>query len=199
MPTDSFTDVMLRLRAGDPAAVAALFGRFTDQLVRLARERIGARLQGKVDAEDVLQSVYRTFFRRHAEGQFHLDGWDGLWSLLTLLTLRKCRRWRQYFYAASRDVRAEVALGAHGSDEPTAQCFDREPAPDEAAALADLVESLLRCLNSRDRQIVSLRLQQWTPGETAEQLRLPERTVFRVLEHVRERLRRMFDETAMPE
>jgi hypothetical protein len=30
----------------------------------------------------VLQSVYRSFFLRHAEGEFAFTGWDGLWALL---------------------------------------------------------------------------------------------------------------------
>ena len=40
--------------------------------------------------EDVMASVFKSFFRRHAEAPFDLSSWDSLWSLLTLITLRKC-------------------------------------------------------------------------------------------------------------
>jgi RNA polymerase sigma-70 factor (ECF subfamily) len=185
-PSDSFSDVMQRLREADPEAASIVFRRFATQLVALARARLGARLQGKVDPEDVLQSAYRTFFRRHAEGEFDLDGWDGLWALLTVITIRKCGRWREHFHAAIRDVRREVA--------DDASTVDPAPAPEEAAVLDETVEMLLRGLSPRDRDIVSLRLQGYTALEIAEQLVLPQRTVFRVLERVKRQLRRRRDQ-----
>jgi RNA polymerase sigma-70 factor (ECF subfamily) len=194
-PTDSFADVMQGLRQADPQAASALVRRFADRLTALARTRLGERLRAKVDADDVVQSAYRTFFRRHAGGEFELDGWDGLWALLTVLTVRKCGRWRQHFQAAARDVRREVPAGGSSSDAaPVLQALAREPAPDEAAALAEMVEGLLRGLRPRDRDVLSLRLQGYTPAETAARLRLPERTVFRILDRVKDRLRRLRDE-----
>ena len=92
-PHSSFDGVMADLRAGDQAAAAAVFRRFATRLAGLAGAKLDARLRGKVDPDDVLQSVYRSFFGRHAAGQFDFDGWDGLWSLLTTITVRKCAAW----------------------------------------------------------------------------------------------------------
>ena len=57
-PTESFDDVMGRLRAGEQSAAATeIFHRFARRLIGLARTRLDDRVRGKVDAEDVLQSV----------------------------------------------------------------------------------------------------------------------------------------------
>ena len=55
-----------------------------------------------------MQSVFKSFFRRHAEGQFDLSGWDSLWALLTVITLRKSGHKAKEYLAACRDVRREV-------------------------------------------------------------------------------------------
>ena len=54
-----------------------------------------------------MQSVFKSFFRRHAEGQFDLAGWDSLWALLTVITLKVRPQGKEYL-AACRDVRREV-------------------------------------------------------------------------------------------
>ena len=76
-----FRSVDASLRNGDEAASAEVFERFTGRLIALARSRLDQRLQGKVEPEDVLQSVSRSFFVRQRDGKFSLDGWDSLWSL----------------------------------------------------------------------------------------------------------------------
>jgi RNA polymerase sigma-70 factor (ECF subfamily) len=188
---------MARLRAGDQPAAAEVFHRFAERLIALARTRLDHRLRQKVDPEDILQSVYKSFFRRHRQGAFELAGWDGLWSLLTVLTLRKCGRWRVRFRAECRDVDRETSLAAL-SESAGWQALAREPTPAEAAVLTDTVEHLLHSLEERDRAIVSLTLQGYSVAEVARQLGRPERTVFRVLERVKRRLRRLENSDDLP-
>ena len=95
---------MTRLRGGDDRAAAEVFRRFTHRLIGLARSRLDHLIRRKVDPEDILQSVYRTFFRRYARGAFDLESWDGLWGMLTVITVRKCDYRRKFFRAACRDV-----------------------------------------------------------------------------------------------
>jgi RNA polymerase sigma-70 factor (ECF subfamily) len=188
----SFDDVIARLRAGDSDAATEVFQRFAQRLIALARTRLDSRLRQKVDPEDVLQSVYKSFFLRHAEGQFELEDWDSLWSLLTLITVRKCHRWTEYFHTAGRDVRAEVPPTL-ADDESVCnwEAPARQPTPEQAALLAELVEELLRDLEPREREVVTLALQGYTAAEISAQLRRPERTVYRILTRVKKRLQRM--------
>jgi RNA polymerase sigma-70 factor (ECF subfamily) len=200
VPADSsFHDVMARLRAGDPDAAAAIFHRFAGRLIGLARTRLDSRLRQKVDPEDVLQSVYKSFFLRHAEGQFELHNWDSLWALLTVITVRKCGQWIDHFHTGGRDVTREVTpTPANDSSPPSWKAFAREPTPSEVAMLAETVEQLLRNLSEREREIVSLALQGYTAPEISERLGRPERTVYRVVERARKHLQRLRAESMGP-
>jgi RNA polymerase sigma-70 factor (ECF subfamily) len=189
----SFNDLMARLRDGDDEAAARVFKQFSNRLVALARRRLDPRILQKVDAEDVLQSVFRSFFRGQATGQIDAaDSWDGLWDVLVMLTLRKCGRRVVYFHAARRDIDREAAPPAprdQSSDDWQASA--PEPTPEEAAMLTETVERLMRQLDGRQRDILALSLQGLTTPEISDQLGCTERTVFRVMERVREKLEEM--------
>jgi RNA polymerase sigma-70 factor (ECF subfamily) len=190
----SFDDVMAQLRAGDDDAAAQVFHRFADRLIALARSRLDGQLRAKVDPEDVLQSVYKSFFVRYAAGQLDPLDWDGLWTLLTVITLRKCGRWRQRFQTGKRCVNAEVSLQMPASASGSGwQPPGHEPTPAEAAMLTETVEDLLRGLEGRDRSIATLALQGHSAREISTQLNRPERTVFRVLARIKSRLQRLRD------
>jgi RNA polymerase sigma-70 factor (ECF subfamily) len=190
-PEPSFVDLMARLRAGDEAAAAELFDRFARRLIGLARGRLDALVRQKVDPEDVVQSVFKSFFLRHAAGQWDLGGWDGLWALLTTMTLRKCGRRAGYYHAGRRDVRREVSPRPGGESAWEAcAALARDPSPEEAAALGETLEELLAPLDGRDRGIVVLSLQGCDTAEVAAAVGCSRRSVQRVLQWVRRRLER---------
>ncbi len=194
---ESFADVMAQLRAGDGGAAALVFNRFANRLVALARSRLGAPLRQKVDPEDVLQSVFRSFFVRQADGQVQADSWDSLWAMLVVITVRKCGRRATYFRAARRDLRREVPVdGAEEASGVAREPADDEPTPDEAAMLTETVEGLMNSLVGRQREILALTLQGLNAAEIGVQLACTERTVYRVLERVKEWLQEMRDEDA---
>lgn len=56
-PLGSTKALIDRARAGDRAVFGALIERFRDRLERLIRSRMGAHLQGRVEAADVLQET----------------------------------------------------------------------------------------------------------------------------------------------
>jgi hypothetical protein len=87
--TDSFAELMVGLDRGDDAAAAQVFHRFARQMLELARRHLGDRLRRKVDPEDVLQSVFRSFFVCYREGRFHIRNWENLWGILKVMTLRR--------------------------------------------------------------------------------------------------------------
>lgn len=186
-PDPSFAELMARLQSGDESAARQVFDRFAARLIGLARTRLHPLLRAKVDAEEVMQSVLKSFFHRHADGQFALRDWDNLWGLLVVITLRKCGRLRRQFQGAHRDIRREANADA-ASDW---QLADSEPTPDEAVLLTETVERLLNGFDERDRGIVELALQGCEVAEISDQVRRSQRTVQRVLQRVRQRLERM--------
>jgi RNA polymerase sigma-70 factor (ECF subfamily) len=183
-------DDLLPEPAGDDAR--AVFERFTRRLIGLARSRLDVQFRHKIDLEDVIQSVYKSFFIRYGEGALAAEGWDGLWGLLTCITVRKCADRVRYHRAERRDVARETSAPA-GSDfvEPWRAAPGREPTPDEAAALAETVEQLLRGLDGDERSIVELSLQGYTTQEISDKLGRAERSVRRLRERVRQRLEEM--------
>src|SRR4051812_42199279 len=86
---DPLQQLLGRFREGDPRAAEVLFERYAVRLARLAEQRLSRKVAGRVDAEDVVQSVFRTFFHRCARGEFRIDSSAQLWRLLVTITLRK--------------------------------------------------------------------------------------------------------------
>jgi RNA polymerase sigma-70 factor (ECF subfamily) len=191
----SFTDVMKRLRQGDDTAATQLFDRFASRLIALARSRLDKQLRAKVEPEDILQSVFKSFFRRYSDGHWDVRDWDGLWGLLMVITLRKCGRELRHFHRPGYDVRVEVPLAADDNSDSAWHAIARDPTPAEAAALAEAVEQLLKGLSDGDRHILELRLQGYTIPEISVQVKRTEYTVEGVLRRARKRLQTMRDAT----
>jgi RNA polymerase sigma-70 factor, ECF subfamily len=188
--TTSFAALMGRLRSGEDAAAQEVFQRFVRQLVALARRQVALRLAHRMDPEDVVQSAFKSFFVRHRAGKLEAENWNGLWNLLTLITLRKCADRVAYLRAERRDVGREVHA-AEGREPPWQQAPDREPRPQEAAILAETVELLWRSVQDDERPVLELSLQGWTAVEISLRLGRALRSVQRLRERIRKRLVRM--------
>jgi RNA polymerase sigma-70 factor (ECF subfamily) len=175
----SFVDLAARLESGDQEAAAEIVRRYGPRLAALARRRLHAIVRPRLDPEDIVQSVFRSFFQRQARSGFTLDGWDTLWRLLACMTVRECAR------KGSRTV-PEMA-------DPIALATtqDRQPTPDEAVCLADTVEHLLYGLSESERDMLLLRLQGYSSREVGQSLGCSERKVQRLVVHVRGRLDRL--------
>jgi len=187
-----FSQLAERLCARDPAAKSLIVGRFTIQLVSLARRQLADRIRQKTSPEDAVQSAFKSFFKRLRRGQFDLESWDGLWSLLALITVRKCTARRAHFLSARCDVRRETPLSTTFVDGDT-PCVpvSRDPRPEEVLELTELVAQLLHGSSEGEQQIVQLRLHGYSIGEICQMLGRADRTVRRVLARVRHRALRL--------
>ena len=195
--TDSFEEVTGRLRAGHPSAAEEVFLRYTHRLVGLARKRLPAEVARKVGPDDVMQSVFNSFFARFEKGQFDQIGdWNEFWRLLAHITALKCNHKIAEFHAQRRDVRREVNF-QKATDEsgPTWEAESPDPTASEAAMLVELVDVLLRDLDPRDQRIIQLALEGQRPSQIAKEVERSERTVERVLEKLRKRLEQMRDDS----
>ena len=181
---DGSKALFIRLTAGEEAAAAEAFDRYVDRLAALAQSRLSARLAQRIDADDVVQSAFRSFFRGAQEGRFvHGRGGD-LWRLLSAIAINKVRMQARRHGAGRRDSSKEAAVGedAAGAFGPS-----REPDPAEAAALLDELETLYRDL-PRDRgTMLEMRLAGSTVEEIADAVGCSERTVRRFLKELQER------------
>lgn len=173
----------------------AVFNRYAERLIAVARERLGAQLRSKVSPEDVVQSAFKSFFRRQGEFQFSSDGSDGLWGLLVVITVRKCTKWVDVFGALKRSTGREVPLNAESPDgSPWREAASREPGPEDAALLSELVERLLARFRPREQQMISLRMQGYELAEIAEQVQSSRRTVARVIRDAKDVIQQLVTE-----
>ena len=102
-------ELIERCRRGDQDAARELFDAFVTRLIPLARRRISQRLASRVDPEDIVQSVFRTFFARLKDDKFEINDQDDLFRLLVRITVHKTLRQIAFHKAAKRDPNMELA------------------------------------------------------------------------------------------
>lgn len=172
--------------AREPDAETQLFHRYLQRLCRLARTRLVSRLAKRMDPEDIVLSAYRSFFVSARAGRFSIQESGDLWALLAKITLRKLYRSAAHHSAEMRSMHREVSLPE--STSPHEWLIAEQPSAEEAVALADEVESVLRTLSPPHRRVVELRLQGELMNEIARQTGIPERTIRRILSDLETRM-----------
>lgn len=191
MPDDSFPYWLERLRQGDEAAARRIFDLFAHRLIGLARAKLDAAILQKVGAEDVVQSALFSFFRRDAAKPFDLSSWDNLWSLLAVITLRKCGHKIDHYRAACRNVALEVGSLDLAEVQTSVACIAREPSPAEVAMLEETLGQLLYGLDDREREVVRQTLDGRSVAEISSAVGRSEYRVRKVMNQVRQRWERM--------
>jgi RNA polymerase sigma factor (sigma-70 family) len=172
-----------RYRRGDDSAADELFSRYFRRLTLLARSRLSPRLARRTDPEDVVLSVYRSFFIGAREGRFTLGRGGDLWRLLASITKHKLLRQARFHGADRRSVDRESTL----DDAETGPDFlgAAGPTPEDAVALTDELERVFMKLDASGRRVLELRLQGAQLSEIAEETGRSERTVRRTLDRIR--------------
>jgi RNA polymerase sigma-70 factor (ECF subfamily) len=176
--------LLRRFQGGQPDASTELYVRYAERLHALVASQSSPDLARRVDAEDIVQSVFRTFFRRAAHGDYAVPEGEELWKLLLVIALNKVRAAGAYHRAAKRDVRQTVA------GEPYERALESERGSDEGALtlLRMVVEDLLDGMPAANRRMIELRIEGHDVDEIARQVERSKRTVERVLQNFRTRL-----------
>ncbi len=104
-------------RAGDSATLGQLLESYHNYLRLLARIEIGRRLQGKVDASDVVQETFLEAHRHFPTFQGHAEGQFAQW-LRAILATTLANIVRRYLGTQARDLRLERQL-AEDMDQST--------------------------------------------------------------------------------
>lgn len=181
MDQDSI-QLLARYRDGDSEAADELFHRYVDRLVGLARTRLSDRLAQRVDPEDVVQSVYRTFFSNAREGRYVLERTGDMWRLLAAITINKVLGQAKHHRRDKRSIDREQRLEQNGNESRnSAELFAESPALPDAIAVIDELESLMAELDPLSRRILELRLQGISVEEVATEVSRSERTIRRAL------------------
>ena len=183
--------LLSRWKAGDETAAKELFDRYVNRLVRLARARLSDRMLRRVEPEDVVQSAYRSFFRKAGDEQYTLEKSGDLWKLLATITLFKVRGQVEYHTAQKRGVYSEESTNNRGDAsnyrvKPEAVAED--PTPEDAAAVVEELRTVMQGLDQQQRRIMELALQNHDVDEISRQIQRSGRTVRRTIQQIRDDL-----------
>lgn len=185
------TDIIDKREGYESAAVEE----FADRLLRLARSRLPNRIQQRVDPEDIVQSVFKSFFVRHEAEKFTFEDASDVWRLLAAITWHKVQRSIRFNHQQERDVQKEVndsapfhaqQIQATPSDDPTASSL---------IVMMELTDQIMERLPQKHQEILRLRMEEYSIDEISEAISVSSRTVDRALALVRKVATELMDDT----
>ena len=177
--------LLRRFRHGNQEAANLLYQRYAHRLQALVRAKSLPDLASRVDDEDIVQSVFGSFFRGVNRGAYDVPEGEELWHLFLVITLNKIRAKGVFHRAAKRDVR--LTLGGESIER---QASGPKSGADACVLLKLAVEEALERLPAQHRLVARLRMEGYEVAEIAQRTGRGKRSVERLLQECRERLSR---------
>ncbi|QEH32713.1 RNA polymerase sigma factor SigX [Aquisphaera giovannonii] len=176
--------LLQRFRRGQDGGATLLFLRYAKRVRALASAQVSPGLASRLAPDDIVQSVFCSFFRRVAQGQYDVPRGEEIWKLLLVIALHKICDAGNYHRAARRDFRQTQGGEAY---ERAIQSIRGQ---DEAAmaVLRMVIDEVLDGLPASHRPIIELRIEGHEVAEISGRLRRSKRTVERVLQEFRRKL-----------
>lgn len=176
------TELVNRVIQGDRDALAELFSIYRPRLWRLVAFRLHPQLQGRIDADDVLQDAWLravdridSFLKDAATSSF-------LW-FRTIVSQTLVDLHRFHMGAQKRSAAREFSINRGWSSESTSSAMSfhlQQPTKSPSSTLgraeqARQLEAALQGMNEHDREVLALRhFEELTNGETARVLNMTE-------------------------
>lgn len=167
-----------RLRTGSQDAATQLYLRYAKRLHLLSQARCSPDLAARVDADDIVQSVFRTFFRRAEKGEYDVPDGEDLWKLFLVIGLNKIQSTGAFHRAAKRNVRASV--GSDGLEHASEETDETS-----LSILQMSIDEVLDKLPPSHRDIIHLRIEGHEVAEIAARIGRSKRSVERILQEFR--------------
>jgi RNA polymerase sigma factor (sigma-70 family) len=178
--------LLRRFKLGQDDAATGLYLRYAQRLLALARSKSSLALARRVEAEEIVQSVFGSFFRGAQQGYYDVPAGDELWKLFLVITLNKIRAKGAFHGAAKRDMRKTIEFD---------EAFSTAKSDSDALRLLTLtLNESLDNLPEHYREIVNLRVEGYEVDEIARRTERSKRTVERILQEARKRLSHLLDE-----
>jgi len=182
--TASDRSLLRRLQHGQADASTELYLRYAERLHALAAAQTGPDLARRIDPEDIVQSVFRTFFRRASLGHYTIPDGEEIWKLLLVIALNKVRTVGAFHRAAKRDVRR--TFSGEAFDRAVESQYGR--GEDALSLLRMVVEELLQSQPEAHRRMIELRIEGHEVNDIATAVKRSKRSVERVLQDFRQTL-----------
>ena len=181
------------LSEGDEQVVGEFWREYGKRLQALASGYLNSRLQRREGPEDVVQSVCRTFLPAQSCRRVQFGRSGCTLGALVRYHLGQGASEGPISRPGEAAIRSRALPGqqsgrrqtghGHGTDAGRGRRVRRPNAPD------------LFGMEEEERQVVTMKLEQYTYAEMAERLGCSERTIRRIVKRVQERLKRMLEES----
>jgi RNA polymerase sigma-70 factor (ECF subfamily) len=176
--------LLRRFRLGQEEAATEFYRRYAARVHGLAQRQCPSRLSRRVDADDIVQSVFCAFFQAVRKGYYDVPDGEDLWRLLLVIALNKMRSSQTFHLAARRDVRLTASVTHLKSRKQTGT---------KGMLLCMALDEALFQLEPPQRRMVELLIEGHEVAEIAAKLGRSKRTVERNLQHVRQKLTRLLE------
>ena len=189
-PEISDHSLLRHMRRGSETAAAKLYDRYAKRVRALAQVKCSRGLARCLDPEDIVQTVFHRFFEHARRGDYDVAPGEELWKLLLVIALNKIRKAEAFLRASKRDIRYTLA----GQAVDAWARGKRKPDEATRALLRLTVAEALGRLPATHRIVVQRRIEGYDVGEIARQIQRSQRTVERLAQEAREKLRTFLED-----
>ncbi len=177
------------LSQGSPDAANVLYLRYAQQLRALVAANCSPMLAKREDVEDIVQSIFGSFFRAASKEMYDVPAGDDLWKLFVVIALNKVRAKGNYHRRDKRDARRlvdggwlDVAGDYVASNDETSRNL-----------LTLAIDDVMGHLSLEHQQAIQFRIEGFNVAEIAAKLECSKRTTERLLQEARSRIAEMLE------
>ncbi len=178
------------VKSGDPVAANHIWQHYFARLVRAVRARTRGQNSAVSDDEDIVLSVFDSFYDAAQNGRFpDLSDRDDLWRLLMRMAARKVvdKRRRDQRQRRGGEVTFHT-LNDAGDDHQIIDAIGNEPSPEMVLMMQESVQQLFSHLGVGPlADLAVAKLEGQTNAEIARRFGCSERTIERRLRLIREK------------
>jgi RNA polymerase sigma factor (sigma-70 family) len=188
LDTGSSDTALLELfRSGSDDAATVLHERYAKRLHAFVKSRCPRDLSARLDADDIVQAVFRGFFQAAKKGSWELSSRSKIWSILSTIAGNEIREEVDFHHAAKRDV------SITSSGEQFDRAIENMNGSEMTGAIQEMTlhEAIIR-LPEHQRHVVELRLEGHEVAQIAHLTGRSKRTVERILNEVRATFSQLF-------
>ncbi len=178
------------VKHGDSTAANRIWQHYFDRLVRSVRHRLYGQNRAVSDEEDIVLSVFDSFYSAVEKGRFpDLSDRDDLWRLLLRMSARKVVDKRRHDQRQRRGGGVNLQSFDHTTDgENVIEAIGNEPTPEMVLMMQESVEQFFSHLGvGQLRDLAGAKLEGYSNAELARPFDCSERTIERRLHLIREK------------
>ncbi len=178
------------VKAGDSTAANQILQLYFDRLVSSVRGRLHGQNRAVSDEEDIVLSVFDSFYNAVDNGRFpDLTDRDDLWRLLLRMAARKVVDKRRHDQRHRRGGKIKLhSLDHAGDDENIFEAIGDEPSPEMVLMMQESVEQIFSHLGvGQLRDLAGAKLEGYSNAKLAQRFGCSDRTIERRLHLIREK------------